>query len=293
MQRHPLTSDSCARANSPSFIGIGAQKCASTWIYDILHDHPQVRLSGHKELDFFSYRFERGFQWYSRQFGQPDAAKAVGEISPSYFHEPMAPRRLRRHLPETRIILSLRDPVERALSQHRHAVRVGDVTGEDLSFESALRTNPTYLEQGRYATHLARWLACFPRQQMLVLFFEDILREPQRVAWRVYRFLGVDTAHRSLSLGQSSNVSHVLPYRTLEKARKALRSGAGSIGLERLWECAARLGARRLYHKLNRRPSEEAIPRVEQATVNELRAFFHDEMVRLERLTGRDLGNWR
>ena len=121
-----------------NFLVIGAQKCASTWIYDILRDHRQVLLSERKELDFFSYHYERGFQWYERQFGPPNGWLAVGEISPSYFHEPAVPARLGEYLPEAKIIVSLRDPVERALSHHRHAVRVGDVVGDDLSFEATV-----------------------------------------------------------------------------------------------------------------------------------------------------------
>ncbi|MCG8426017.1 MAG: sulfotransferase domain-containing protein [Chromatiales bacterium] len=278
---------------TPSFIGIGAQKCASTWIYDILKDHPQVRLSEQKELDFFSYRFEQGYLWYGRQFGQPDGAVTAGEVSPSYFHEPAVPERVRRYSPEAKIILSLRDPVERALSQHRHAVRTGGIADDDLSFESALSANPTYLEQGLYATHLTRWLDWFPKQQILVLFFEDIVGEPDRVARLLYQFLEIDSEHHPEHLNQRSNVSHVTPHTTLERARKALRMSAGSIGLGKAWEYAAKLGARHLYHKLNRRPSEEVIPPVSPTTINELRTFFREEMVRLEKLTGRDLTNWR
>jgi len=65
----------------PTFIGIGAQKCASTWLYEILRDHPQVVLSEPKELDFFSYRYHYGQQWYGRHFSARSEASAMGEIS--------------------------------------------------------------------------------------------------------------------------------------------------------------------------------------------------------------------
>ena len=281
-----------SRVSLPNFIGIGAQKCASTWIYDVLHDHPHAQLSDRKELDFFSYHYDRGLPWYERHFGASEPGSAVGEISPSYFHEPAVPERVRACLPDVKIILALRDPVERALSHHRHAVRLGDLSGADLSFEAALPGNPMYLEQGRYATHLQRWLDCFPAEQLLVLFFEEVVRTPEDVAQRLYRFLQIDTGHRSSSLGQRSNASHIIPFASLERTRKRLRTGIQRVGLGTLWDGMAALGARRLYHQLNRRPSEEAIPPLEEDTRAWLRAYFREEVMRLETFTGRDLASW-
>ena len=77
----------------PTFIGIGAQKCASTWIYDILKDHPDVALSELKEVDFFSYKYDHGLQWYENNFSEAGTQSVIGEISPSYFHEPAVPAR--------------------------------------------------------------------------------------------------------------------------------------------------------------------------------------------------------
>ncbi len=66
----------------PNFIGIGAQKCASSWLYDILADHPEAAVSATKELDFFSYHYERSHAWYERQFSEKPVVKTVGESSP-------------------------------------------------------------------------------------------------------------------------------------------------------------------------------------------------------------------
>ena len=77
----------------PNFVGIGAQKCASTWIYQILSDHPDVSLSTKKEIDFFSYRYHHGSLWYEKHFPDKPGATATGEVSPSYFHEPAVPSR--------------------------------------------------------------------------------------------------------------------------------------------------------------------------------------------------------
>ena len=92
----------------PTIIGIGAQKCASTWIYDILADHPEVTLSKKKELDFFSYHYENGYSWYEQQFQEKANTLMAIEISPSYFNEASVPERIITYSKDIRIILSLR-----------------------------------------------------------------------------------------------------------------------------------------------------------------------------------------
>jgi hypothetical protein len=276
----------------PTVIGIGAQKCASTWIYDVLSDHPQVRMSTCKELDFFSYHYDRGLSWYERHFGRSEPGFAVGEISPSYFHEPAVPERVQAFLPNVKIVVALRDPAERAFSHHRHAVRLGDVKGSDLSFETALPRNPMYLEQGRYATHLQRWLDRFSEEQLLILLFEEVARAPDVVAGRLYRFLDIDPGHLSSRIGQRSNESHTIPFHGLERTRKALRAAFHRTGLGAAWDGVAASGGRRLYHRLNRQPSDRTIPPLKNETRAWLRAYFRDEVLRLEVLTGRNLSDW-
>lgn len=276
-----------------TFIGIGAQKCASSWLYDILADHPEAALSEKKELDFFSYCYERGYGWYERQFPDKPGAKAVGEISPSYFNEASVPERARLYSPDLRILLSLRDPVERALSQHRHLIRIGMVAGPDYRFETALADNPSYIDQGRYATHLSRWLASFPEKQVLVVLMEDIRKNPEETARKVYEFLGIDPEHHSAALYEKSNPSYVVRSRKTDSIIRRLRKVVRQFGLGGLWQALGDSGLRRLYRRMNRKPSEAVVPPVPAETSDRLRAVFQDEIRILEKLLGRNLENWR
>src|SRR5918993_382064 len=178
-------------AQRPTYVGIGAQKCASTWLHRILESHPEVSVPEVKEADFFSYHYDRGFQWYQRCFAtapESSQVRARGEISPSYFCEPAVPERVARYMPGAKIMVSLRDPVERALSNHRHDVKQRHLTGDDLSFERGLSNNPMYVEQGLYATHLKRWLQYFPRERILVVLMDEVAADPRAVCRSVYRF---------------------------------------------------------------------------------------------------------
>lgn len=276
----------------PSFIGIGAQKCASSWLFDILADHPQAAVSKQKELDYFSYHYERGYVWYERQFHAKPDARAIGEISPSYFNEASVPERAKLYSKDLRVLLSLRDPVERALSQHRHLVRIGYVEGPDYSFEAALANNPSYVEQGRYAVHLGRWLACFPQERIHVVLMDDIKQNAESAARGVYAFLGIDPGHRSTALHQRSNPSYVVRNRELGNTVDTIRNLADRVGIGSVWRGIGRLGAQRLYRKLNRKPSDAVIPRIQSETVLLLKEQFREDTLKLQSMLCVDLKAW-
>lgn len=158
--------------NSVDFIGIGAQKCATTWIFFNLIKHPKIRdsqLSSNKEINFFNHFYYKGTDWYDRQFHFGDWL--VGESSPLYFCEPSVPVRIKQYNPEIKLLLSLRNPVDRAYSQHRHEVMRNRLGGDKIIFENALPGNPSYIEQGLYATHLSHWLEHFPKERIFISLF--------------------------------------------------------------------------------------------------------------------------
>jgi len=273
----------------PNFLGIGGQKCASTWIYDILRDHPQVFVSDRKEIDFFSYKYDRGFQWYCNHFCTSHLADIVGEISPSYFHEFLVPERVKKHLPDPKIIVSLRDPVERAISNHQHEVRVGHFISKDLSFEAGLANNPMYVEQGLYAKHLARWFRFFSADKILVVFLEEIKEDRVDVARRVYKFLNVDSDFLSEAIDRQSNPGHLSRYHNLERFRNKLHLMAKQLGLESVWRTLSRLGLRSAYGRLNKMPTNSIIPPISEDTRAKLKKYFSSDTAKLARLLDREI----
>ena len=203
----------------PSFLIIGAQRSGTTSLYQYLTIHPGILPALRKEVHFFDFQYEKGLRWYLAHFpgihrrsrNQP---KITGEASPYYMVHPLAPERVKAFNPDIKLIALLRDPVDRALSHYRHEVRNGV---ERLSFEEAIATERkrlsstegllkqapyhysfchhhySYLERGRYAHYLEMWLNHFPRESLLVLKSEDMFRDVNSVANRVFGFLGLPT----------------------------------------------------------------------------------------------------
>lgn len=228
MPTSPIVSSTGALA---TFIGIGAQKCASTWVHQVLAEHPQVFHSSPKELDFFSYFFGKGLDWYESHFGRRGSATAIGDNSPSYFVHPLAPSRAQRYNPQLKIIVALRDPVERAYSNHLHMVREGFISGSDKSFEHGLARNEMYVEQSRYAKHLGHWFDHFPREQVFIVLQEDLKANADTVARQLYRFLGVDATHQPGSAGHRANESRVSKNPGVESMLRSAGQVARSMGM--------------------------------------------------------------
>ena len=271
------------RARPATFTGIGAQKTASTWLHGVLAQLPGVSTSDPKELDFFSSTFDRGYEWYERHF-DPDAAHR-GEVSPSYFIDADAPERARRYNPDMRILVTLRDPVARAYSNHMHEVRAGHVSGANLCFESALENNPLYIEQGRYPLHLRRWTDAFGADNVLVLFQEDIRADADMQTRRVADFLGIDGS--ATVVQRKANESAEYRNRTVgmtlwRAGRLARRAGLGGAV-----EGIKQLPGIRQFRAANRREIRDTVEPMTPETERRLTDLYRAEVAELADLVGR------
>ncbi|MFD4854754.1 sulfotransferase domain-containing protein [Bacillus mycoides] len=198
----------------PHFLIIGAQKCGTTSLYNYLIQHPQVHAASHKELHFFDIYFKKGMEWYYKQFPliKLDEPVITGEASPYYIFHPHAPKRIASILPNVKLIILLRNPVDRAYSHYYHQVRMQT---ENLSFKQAIyeennRLKPelikmvndenyysipyqyySYLARGRYIEQLQNWMNLFPKKQFLILKSEDFFSDPNFIFQTVLDFLGI------------------------------------------------------------------------------------------------------
>lgn len=270
----------------PTFIGIGAQKAATSWLHGVLGNHPDVFVSEPKELDFFSYYFDRGYEWYERFFADGADKLHRGETSPSYLYNPTVAARARAYAPDLKVIAILRDPVSRAFSNHLHEIRKGHLRGSEL-FEDGLANNPCYVEQGLYAKHLSVWFDVFPREQILVLLSEEIDKDPATQLDKVYAFLGVRAlAPDEAALGrahESVGVRNEAVGALLRNTRQAIRRAGFGGALRRV----KRLPGVDTVLRLNRRDLRREIPPMEASTRKALQATFASDTLRLPALIGR------
>jgi hypothetical protein len=205
---------------SPGFIGIGAEKSATTWAWTVLNEHPSICMSQPKELNYFNDddNYRRGESWYRKHFS--DSTPCAGEISPLYMDDGRVAGRIRETYPDTNILVMLRNPFDRAMSHLFHDAsvvygKVADLTVEDL--RALVQKDPKYVRRSRYAQALQPFLDTFPPEQVGVFFFDDVTNDGLCLAQRLNEFVGVSSDFVPQQFNQKVNDSQDLRSASLVK----------------------------------------------------------------------------
>ena len=177
----------------PAYVGIGAQRCGTSWWYDSMRRHPGIRRSPlGKEVHYFD-RFWRGdapddiAAEYASLFPRPPG-QLVGEWTPRYLPDFWSISLLRRAAPDARLLVMLRDPVARYRSAAARLQRMAEERGERIRLPSI--GDATW--RGFYFQQLRHVFELFPRDQVLILQFERCVQDPVAQMHRTWRFLGVE-----------------------------------------------------------------------------------------------------
>lgn len=193
----------------PTFLIAGAPRSGTTWLVHLCDAHPQIYMAKplRPEPKFFlvDALYAHGLAYYAqRWFADTGDATAIGEKSTNYLESATAARRIRRDLPGVRLVFILRNPIDRAYSNYAWSRMHGH---EPLSFAEALAAEAAregtgdpalryarphaYFSRGLYADLLAPYLDLFPREQLLILTFEEAVARPALTAAQLHVFLGV------------------------------------------------------------------------------------------------------
>ncbi|HEU5411781.1 MAG TPA: sulfotransferase [Candidatus Acidoferrales bacterium] len=172
----------------PGILGIGPARTGTTWLDAVLRDHIGLPCDV-KETQFFKWHYDKGMKWYAWHFRNCPAELPAMEICPSYFDSIPARNRIKEHIPDCRIICTLRDPVDRLYSVYRHYSGFSGFR----SFEELIRVAPKLVECSDYIVHIREWFAQFGRENVLVAFYEDLEKSPQKFLDSICQFAGIPT----------------------------------------------------------------------------------------------------
>ena len=246
------------------FIGIGAPKCGTTWLSTQLEAHPQIGFAPDKEVYYFADTiarrlagkelrcFERGDAWYHEQFpANTGAVTCRGEFCPSYLYSEEAAARIGAYRPDIKLLLCLRPPVEMIYSWYwynRNAV----VASLPKSFHEMME-NPFLRDLGCFARHLKAYLGRFPAKNILVVQFDAIRRDPDRVRQRAYEFLGVASDFKPQLSQEGKNAARAPRFPVLQSSAQRLYGGVSKLrGFEKILKSpvVAKM-LQSAYHRLN------------------------------------------
>ena len=233
----------------PDFLLIGTQRGGTTALYHYLQTHPCIKAATTTDTHFFEKKFNKGLTWYRGHFPTSierytmqhlrRQAFLTGEASSSYLFYPHAPKRVAQTVPRVKLIVLLRNPVDRAYSQYFHAIELGHETSsfaeaiqdeeertaqerakilQDENYYSDTYTHRSYLSRGKYAEQLQAWLSLFPREQLLILKSEEFYADPVTAFKRVAAFLHLPETEPQLRKQAYKQYSHNTYFSTMEPA---------------------------------------------------------------------------
>ncbi len=264
------------------FLGIGPQRTGSTWLFESLQGHPQIAWpQGVKETFFFDERFEKGFDWYYWHF-KDARQECLAEIGPTYFDSPQAAARIKEHVPDCKLIINVRNPIEKTFSVFRHFHSLGEVSKD---FDQAVREKPRLIECGRYRKYSEMWEQHFSFESVLYLVHDDIKRDPQECLDSVCKFLGLDPwsirePNRVVNAG-GTPMSPTL-VRGLEFIARRLRA----LRLHQVVNLGKAIGLKRLYR------GGKDLPGLTDSQKQMLCTEFKEDISWLEQKLSRDFSHW-
>ena len=270
----------------PNLVVIGAQKCGTSVLHYYLSLHPEVSMSKPKELNFFieERNWPRGVDWYKAQF-DPDA-RVRGEASPNYTAWPQhdgVPERMHQVVPGAKLIYMIRDPLERIAAHwvHNYAKR----REKGTLAETLVHPNTSYVTRSKYAMQLERFLAHYPKEQILVFQQSELRHQRVETLRKVFEFIDVDPefTHPRFEQERHQTSGKTRATRLAVRLEKMGRSSRGRLFPQNFWLVLDdRLPLRRTIKRPNVRAS------LPPETLADLRA----DAERLRELTGRDFSNW-
>jgi hypothetical protein len=286
------------------FLGIGVAKSGSTWLADKLRLHPQIFVPDEKSIYYFNQYMGKGskqinennkrpLQWYHSFFAEASPRQITGEISPEYLMHENCAKDIFDYNPNIKLLVTLRDPVQRAHSQYLFRQQTG--LSRYPSFEAAIGDFPLLLDTGFYYRHLKRYFDLFPRENIKVMFYEDLKKDGDRFYRNVLSFLGAEE-YRPEGLETRSNVTMEVRSRALARlitstdlyiqhrsSLRFVRTFINGLGLHKMAKAVSRA---------NKQSATEK-PRLDKALESSLREHFREDIENLERLLKKDLSHWK
>jgi Sulfotransferase domain len=271
-----------AELSDVTFLVVGAQRCGTTWVDEALRGHPQVYVPPQKQTYFFDRNYEQGVASYLANFtGAGRRHRAVGEVASGYCLLPAIPR-MAEQLPHVKLIMAMRDPIDRAYSYYLSRRTLGGRRFK--SFDETLEDSPEILARGNYAEQLELMMSYYRREQLLVLFYDDLVSDDRAYLRSILEFIGVDSTFESNQIAQrrhEGRVAHIryrlerFGFRPLIRMMK--RSRIGDV----LRKTSVRLLSRIDYRA-----------EMSDETRFRLLEYYAASNDRLGKIVGRDLSAW-
>lgn len=291
-------------ADKVDFLGVGAARTGTTWIYQALKEHPEVCMSKTKEIHFFNkyhgfhkknvdWAFnQKSIDWYLSHFEHCNPSKIKGEMDTRYLYERNALKLIKKTFPDVKIIVTLRNPIERAYSNYfYHLKQYPEQYDRYPTFEAMIEKEEEVLREGLYSDHLANCLEIFGRENILILFHSDLKKDASNYLRKIHQFLNIDKDFEPSFLKSKVNSSSQSSY-TLSKLSYFLKKWTRPLpGNELLFSILRKSGLTNFIKSTSFIGAEK--PDMKPKTRSRLQRYYRNDIKQIEELVDKDLSHWK
>jgi hypothetical protein len=277
--------------NKIDIFHVGPQKSATTWTYNCFKEHTNIYVPVSDAIHYYSMYFHKTYQWYISYYKNAQNNQIICDTSYDYFRSPWAAERIFRDNPNAKIIICIRDPIERAFSHYWHEKKKNRF---NFKFEEVFQNFDLYtnwIEPSMYSTHIERFVSWFGWDQIKVVWFDDLQKDPEYFIREIFEFAGVDSSFKPSVLDKRLNVARA-PDSFATIMYKRVSSTAKKIGLGPVGKWMKEKTQFNSQSNINQKGVEK-LTDVEPGIIQELCAHFEPEISRLENIFGKDLTAWR
>lgn len=236
---------------------------------------------------FFTMHYERGIRWYEQYFTDYAGQKYAADISPSYLSSRQAPKRIKKHLGNVKLLAILRNPADQIWSLYNLWLTRGYTT---KALMSAIKEEQELLNNVLYFKHISNYLKYFDRKDLLILFYENLEPDPSAFLRSLYKFLGIDEVFRD-DFFQAQNQSRTPRSGQLDKLVATTGDLLRHLGLISLKTLLNKTGVSDFLKSVNTRHTpKQAMPSDIRYMVN---AHVANDKRNLQQLLGRSLSFWQ
>lgn len=276
------------------FICVGAEKAGTTWLASVLQKHPDIFIPPTKEIHYFNKKFvedptmininhTKDINWYLSFFKDAESHQVKGEICPSYLWDETAPQKIKELNPDMKILIILRNPVERTFSQYLYYKQKGVIHSP---FNTALKERNDLLQRSNYYEQVRRYTDLF--KDVKIMLYDD-LQNPEEFLWKVEDFLGVQQFLPN-NIDEKKNVSGTPKYKWLNRILASSRLFIRRKNLSPLiWFLRKTKISQMAERTRSRATPYDTRPQMDPESKAFLTEYFKEDLIKLEQCLERKL----
>ncbi len=274
---------------------IGPQKAATTWLYECIQSHSQITAAKQDSVHYFDMFYHKGDKWYLDRFKDSNINCKLVDMTPSYLRSEKAAKRIAKYNPNAKIILCIRNPIERAFSHYWHEKSRNNINYVFSDYLKNYDLFQNWIETGFYAHHIEIYKKYFPDNNILIQEFDDLKKNPTLFLKNFLSFIGVEDNYLPPNINKKANVASPVRDHKIETYKNNLKKIW--LGKKLMW-IKGKMREKGIIRDTadltdQQKTKVETIYNQDPSLLKELHMIYTEDVDKLQEITGKNYDHWK